>query len=98
MRKIRSSRTLQSVALLAALLLTASSCQSIGSSRAANNTTRDESVAAPDGPLPRNSSRVVHVFVALCDNEYQGIVPVPARIGNGDDPDNNLYWGAAYGV
>jgi hypothetical protein len=23
---------------------------------------------------------------------------VPARLGNGDDPDNNLYWGAAFGV
>ncbi|MEP6924744.1 MAG: hypothetical protein ABI954_09790 [Pyrinomonadaceae bacterium] len=46
----------------------------------------------------RNTSKVVHVVVALCDNEFQGIVPVPARIGNGDDPANNLYWGAAYGV
>lgn len=44
------------------------------------------------------TGRVIHVLVALCDNKYQGIVPVPARIGNGDDPANNLYWGAAYGV
>lgn len=42
--------------------------------------------------------RMLHVFVALCDNEYQGIVPVPTKLGNGDDPDNNLYWGAMYGV
>lgn len=42
--------------------------------------------------------RTVHVFVALADNEHQGIVPVPARLGNGDDPDRNLYWGSAYGV
>ena len=42
--------------------------------------------------------RTVHVFVALCDNENQGIVPVPARIGNGQDPLHNLYWGAGYGV
>lgn len=42
--------------------------------------------------------RVVHVVVALCDNKNQGIVPVPATIGNGQDPKNNLYWGAAYGV
>lgn len=41
---------------------------------------------------------VVHVTVALCDNKYQGIVPVPAAIGNGQDPRNNLYWGAAYGL
>jgi hypothetical protein len=42
--------------------------------------------------------RVVHVFVALADNEHQGIVPVPAALGNGDDPSRNLYWGAAFGV
>ncbi len=40
----------------------------------------------------------IHVFVALCDNENQGIVPVPATLGNGKDAANNLYWGAAYGV
>lgn len=44
------------------------------------------------------SSRVIHVFVALCDNKHQGIVPVPDALGNGQDPDNNLYWGAMYGV
>jgi hypothetical protein len=42
--------------------------------------------------------RTVHVFVALADNQHQGIVPVSARLGNGDDPGHNLYWGSAYGV
>ena len=42
--------------------------------------------------------RTVHVFVALADNEHQGIVPVPAKLGNGEDPEHNLYWGSAYGV
>jgi hypothetical protein len=42
--------------------------------------------------------RTIHVFVALADNQHQGIVPVPARLGNGDDPESNLYWGSAYGV
>ena len=42
--------------------------------------------------------RTIHVFVALCDNEFQGIVPVPKTLGNGKDTRNNLYWGAAYGV
>ena len=41
---------------------------------------------------------VVHVTVALCDNATQGIVPVPAAIGDGNDPRTNLYWGASYGV
>lgn len=42
--------------------------------------------------------KVIHVLVALCDNKNQGIVPVPAKIGNGQDPANNLYWGCGYGV
>lgn len=46
-----------------------------------------------------NSGNItVHVVVALCDNKYQGIVKVPAAIGNGQQPSTNLYWGAAYGV
>lgn len=39
----------------------------------------------------------VKVFIALCDNKTQGIVPVGAKIGNGDDPDANLYWGCSDG-
>ena len=42
--------------------------------------------------------KTIHVFVALCDNDNQGIVPVPSKLGNGQDPKNNLYWGALYGV
>ncbi|MBK7140741.1 MAG: hypothetical protein IPH75_01520 [bacterium] len=45
-----------------------------------------------------DSCKFVHVIVALADNDHQGIIPVPAFLGNGDDPANNLYWGAAYGV
>lgn len=41
---------------------------------------------------------VIHVFVALCDNEHQGIIPVAPKLGNGEDCENNLYWGASYGV
>jgi hypothetical protein len=43
-------------------------------------------------------AKSIHIFVALCDNKYQGIVPVPAKIGNGQDPHNNLYWGCGYGI
>ena len=39
----------------------------------------------------------VHVFVALADNEHQGIAKVPVKIGNGDDADSNLYWGTTDG-
>jgi hypothetical protein len=77
------------IAFLFALL---SACQS-----ASLEPLRPEVAAAPR-PAKRNSSKLIHVLVALCDNQYQGIVPVPARIGNGDDPANNLYWGASFGV
>jgi hypothetical protein len=46
----------------------------------------------------RNDVKVIHVLVALCDNINQGIVPVSARLGNGQEPTTNLYWGAAFGV
>jgi hypothetical protein len=53
---------------------------------------------SPNDTLIKADTRVIHVFVALCDNKNQGIVPVPAAIGNGQDAANNLYWGCAGGV
>lgn len=47
------------------------------------------------GQSPR---RVIHLFVALADNEHQSIARVPPAIGNGDDADHNLYWGCDEGV
>ncbi len=51
-------------------------------------------------PVARSAAggRVAHVLVILADNRYQGIAPVPAVLGNGDDPEHNLYWGAGYGL
>lgn len=46
----------------------------------------------------RADSKSIHVFVALCDNASQGIAPVPARIGDGDQPKENLYWGCTEGL
>jgi len=51
-----------------------------------------------DAVAKPNTFPVIHVFVALCDNVNQGIVPVSASLGNGDNPKTNLYWGAAFGV
>jgi len=45
-----------------------------------------------------STPKTIHVFVALCDNVNQGIVPVSKTLGNGQDPTSNLYWGALYGV
>jgi len=52
----------------------------------------------PTHKIPQRNFKLVHVFVALADNKHQGIVPVPAALGNGQDAANNLYWGAMYGV
>ncbi len=48
--------------------------------------------------LNAQEAKTIHVFVALCDNVNQGIVPVPAKLGNGQDINGNLYWSALYGV
>jgi len=61
-------------------------------------TSLQSSIERMDADMTTNQPLVAHVIVALCDNEFQGIVPVPKAIGNGDDPHNNLYWGAGYGV
>lgn len=63
----------------------------------AANPVNDVSIAHSNNK-PDTLQKVIHVYVALCDNKYQGIVPVPAKIGNGQDPDNNLYWGCAFGI
>jgi hypothetical protein len=66
-----------------------------------------EPVSAASGPavqdrMDRDARQglplIAHVVVALADNTYQGIVPVPKELGNGQDPRRNLYWGALYGV
>ncbi|MFT3979568.1 MAG: hypothetical protein QM687_03795 [Ferruginibacter sp.] len=69
------------------------------------NRKEDKIVAPPSNtsgiiskPSFDSSIKTIHVLVALCDNKYQGIVPVPPKIGNGQDPANNLYWGCAFGV
>jgi len=55
-------------------------------------------VFAVFGQTDKDNAKTIHVFVALCDNKYQGIVPVPKAIGNGQDQNSNLYWGALYGI
>ena len=58
----------------------------------------DDLYRAAAADLRAGKPLVVSVHVALCDNVSQGIVPVPAALGDGDRPDTNLYWGARYGV
>jgi len=77
-----------------------SSSQGVAVSRTASATNAASADGKDSGsaPAPVNPFPVIHVFVALCDNVNQGIVPVSAALGNGDNPATNLYWGAAFGV
>jgi len=54
-------------------------------------------ISSAFGQPDKNEVKTIHVFTALCDNRYQGIVPVPKAIGNGQNPNTNLYWGCGYG-
>ena len=63
------------------------------------NQQTDNKVVNTKPKIVKNSNfKIIHVFVALCDNEHQGIVKVPPKIGNGKDPENNLYWGCDLGT
>jgi len=84
--------------VLALLAACQSASQAPLRSETAQAPAADKNSAGVPQPAKRNSGKLIHILVALCDNEFQGIVPVPARIGNGDDPANNLYWGARFGV
>lgn len=73
----------------------------------AQTSERENVVATPNNSTNKNIAQIaqfdattntIHIFVALCDNKYQGIVPVPAKIGNGQDPNNNLYWRCGFGI
>src|SRR5262245_55605906 len=45
----------------------------------------------------QSAGKQIGLFIALCDNEHQGIAPVPKAIGNGSDSEQNLYWGCSEG-
>lgn len=67
-------------------------------STATQATGLDEVIGRLDADVADGKPLIAHVVVALCDNESQGIVPVPATLGDGNAPKTNLYWGAMYGV
>lgn len=59
----------------------------------------ENKISVPELEITKSSNfKIINVFVALCDNEHQGIAKVPPKIGNGKDPENNLYWGCDLGT
>ena len=75
------------------LLATSCASHNSASTPTATSASKVQLEKAAVNPIP-----VIHVFVALADNVNQGIVPVSASLGNGDNTATNLYWGAAFGV
>ena len=88
------------VSAFSAIMLWAIACTSGNLRQTSRAITQKQIIAAhlPNETAAINSMPVVHVFVALADNEHQGIVRVSASLGNGDSTKTNLYWGAAFGV
>ena len=86
--------------LLAPLLFTLASCNSNSKEKEVQSVATATQIAEVVDIAPKYDTltKTIHIFVALCDNKYQGIVPVPAGIGNGQDPNSNLYWGCGYGI
>jgi len=102
-----ASLSLALLALLSLTLTALAACGGGAAPRAARGESPARALAAKqeqaggrsEGPAVKPyAGKMVYVVVALCDNVNQGIVPVPAAIGNGDDPARDLYWGARFGV
>lgn len=85
MEKAISSKFISALSLVFCLLIT---------SEASATTTQQRM----DLDIAQGKPIVIHVSVALADNKHQWIARVPDAIGNGQDPANNLYWGARYGL
>ncbi len=45
-----------------------------------------------------NEALIVHLFVPLCDNIHQGIIPTTESLGNGLSLRSNLYWATSKGI
>jgi hypothetical protein len=60
--------------------------------------TRDAILHNLNNKIHLQQNLIVHIFVPLCDNEHQGIVPTSPKLGNGLDLKNNLYWATSGGI
>ncbi|MBN2891483.1 MAG: hypothetical protein JXL97_06435 [Bacteroidales bacterium] len=59
---------------------------------------RDTIIQNLDRKIANSEPLFVHIFVPLCDDINQGIVPTNSSLGDGMNLTTNLYWGAGYGI
>lgn len=59
---------------------------------------RDIIIAGLHNKIKNGDALIVHIFVPLCDNDNQGIIPTSKSLGDGLNLKTNLYWGAGYGM
>jgi hypothetical protein len=59
---------------------------------------RERIAAGLKSKVEKGEVLTVHMFVPLCDNKYQGIVPTSPSIGDGFKPNSNLYWATSNGI
>ena len=106
MRHTRKGARLESLtATICILLIALAACGGAARPRAKGGDAaagaarlKTQEVSASDVRVEPYAGKMVYVLVALCDNVNQGIVPVAPALGNGDDAERNLYWGARFGV
>ncbi len=95
---IMNTKKILSFLLICMVSFTSTGCNSKTKDTKTDNRSDDQNKSLKNIKDYDPETKTIHVLVALCDNKYQGIVPVPAKIGNGQDPEHNLYWGAGYGI
>ena len=78
------------------LSTTVSSCAATNRARTPTTSTPNSVANTQPEKAAVNSVPVIHVFVALADNVNQGIVPVSASLGNGDNAASNLLLGRGF--
>lgn len=99
-RRIGLELFLATCALLAAVAACGGGArpQAKSAGKTAASGVKAQDMSAAEVKTEPYAGRMAYVIVALCDNVNQGIVPVAPALGNGDDADKNLYWGARFGV
>jgi len=53
---------------------------------------------ALENKIAEKKPLIVHLFVPLCDNDHQGIVPTSKSLGDGMNLKTNLYWATSGGT